>query len=441
MKRKKVWVKIQESFWLQPILYGVMASILALIAINLDFTFSNKALKDVLPKLLLSSTSLETQLASTLAQSILAMMSITFSAIMVVLTTFSSQFSPRTLQNFISDKATQRILAIFVAGIIYNLLILFFVKGSSKTLMFFSPVLSVALALLCILGFVYYIHHVAKWVQVNELINKVANETMDTVHRVHHEVRHFQKKMKAVETEDVLNSHSDNIQTKEIRTPKSGYVGLIDTERLVKMAENDGVVLEFLVHVGAYVLKDKAVMTVKSINDPADLDLDAYCRCVKISIERTDVQDVEFGIQKLVEIALRAISPAINDPHTAIGCINRIATLISEIDAYHSESSNSYDENGNVRVIFKQFDFDHYLYKGFYQIRHYGRSDVSVVAAIFHAFGLIAENASQKMKKCVYRFAMEIREGIDESDYLTMDKKYLQNEIDFLQRAAGVLPE
>lgn len=441
MKRTKTWVKIQESFWLQPILYGLIASILAYTAINLDFYFSNQALKDVLPKLLLSSTSLETQLASTLAQSILAMMSITFSAIMVVLTTFSSQFSPRTLQNFISDKVTQRILAIFVAGILYNLLILFFIKGSSKTMMFFSPVLSVVLALFCILGFVYYIHHVAKWVQVNELINKVANETMGTVHRVHHEIQHFQKQTKKYRVEDVLNTDPEKIQTKEIRTPESGYIGLIDTEKLVRMAKRDGVVLEFLVHVGAYVIKDKAVMIVKGLKDPEDYDLEAYCRCVKISIERTDVQDVEFGIQKLVEIALRAISPAINDPHTAINCINRIASLISEIDVYHSDSANSFDKNGDLRIIFKDFDFYHYLYKGFYQIRHYGKSDISVVAAIFHAFGLIAENTSREMKKTVYQFAMEIKEGIDESDYLAMDKRYLQSELDFLKKASGMLSE
>ena len=337
LKRTKVWVNLQESFWFRSILYGIIAGFLALTAIKLDFYISHQALKGVLPPLFVSSTSLEIQLSSTLAQSILAMMAITFSAIMVVLTTFSSQFSPRTLQNFISDKVTQRVLAVFVAGITYNLLVLFLIKGNSKTAMFFSPLLSVVLALLCILGFVYYIHHVAKWVQVNELISKISTETMGTVQRVHREFQRFQKRGRTPSTKDVLDPDSNEIKTKIIHAKKSGYVGLINTEKLIIMAEKDGVVIEFLVHVGEYVITDKALMRVRSIDDPEKLDLDAYCRCVKISIERKDVQDVEFGIQKLVEIALRAISPGINDPHTAINCINRIGTLISEIDAYSAD--------------------------------------------------------------------------------------------------------
>lgn len=430
MKRTKLWVKIRESFWFSPVLFSILAIILAYLAIKLDYYYSDY--KTYLPRFLITTVNTEVQIASTLATSILTMMSITFSAIMVVLTTFSSQFSPRTLQDFIMDRGTQRTLAIFVAGITYNLLIMLFIKGANTTTMFFSPVISIILALFCILGYVYFIHHVAKWVQVNELINKVSLGAVGTIHRVKQELNDHQKFKPDLPLQSVRGNNEEII---DIKTKKSGYIGLFDTKRLVQLAKKDDVVIEFLVHLGTYVIEEKNLMRIYATGDDSQIKTGEYTRCVKVNNERTDVQDVEFGIQKLVEIALRAISPSVNDPHTAINCINRIAALISEIDKNHLEASQLYDTDGKLRIIYKPLDLYHYLYKGFYQIRHYGRADVSVMTAIFHAFGLIAENASKEMKATVYRFAMEIKEGVDHSDYLAMDEAYLYQEIEFLKTA------
>lgn len=115
--------------------------------------------------------------------------------------------------------------------------------------------------------------------------------------------------------------------------------------------------------------------------------------------ERTEVQDIEFGLQKLVENALRAISPAIKDPHSAINAINRIGTLLFEVANREPLSSYLYDREGYWRVKILEFDFEHYLYKAFYQIRYYAKDDVSVTTAIIYVLKLLASQSSGSLKK------------------------------------------
>lgn len=110
MQRTKTWLRIQESFWFLPALYGIVGFILAVIAAGVDLWIPKSVLKSAFPGFLVADRTLAMQISGTLVQSILTVMTVTFSTIMVVLTTFTSQFSPRALQNFVSDRTTQRFL-------------------------------------------------------------------------------------------------------------------------------------------------------------------------------------------------------------------------------------------------------------------------------------------------------------------------------------------
>lgn len=421
MKRTKTQLKIRGSYWFLPALYGIVGFLLAISAIWLDLSFSKETLKNAVPDVLITNTKLAVTLLSTMVQSILTMMTISFSTIMVVLTTFSGQFSPRTLQNFISDRMTQGVLAVYSGGVVYNLVTLLVMKPSSKGSLFLVPLISVAIGILCVAAFVYFINHVAKWVQVNNLIDKLTKEAIETIRNKEDEIGDSQY--------EGLEHHLDTEGDEHLITSKrAGYVELLDFQTLIRKAEKDRTIVQLHVYIGDYVMRDTALLSCWYTSGKVAVEESDYRSCVKLGTERTGVQDIEFGIQKLVEIALRAISPAINDPHTAINCINRIGTILVELGKVRPGHLYLYDQEGRSRVVLKQHDFSYYLYKGFYQIRHYGKEDVSVTTAILHVLKLIAEAAPPDIQEIVYDYANYIFEGFEHDVLLSKDKEYIERE-------------
>ena len=114
---------------------------------------------------------------STIASSIMTMTTITFSTIMVVFTTFLSQYSPRTLQNFINDRPTQRVLAIFVSGVVYCITLLVLLQDESGQKLYISSAFAGVVAVICLFVFVYFVHHVSNWVKVSNLIHNITIKT------------------------------------------------------------------------------------------------------------------------------------------------------------------------------------------------------------------------------------------------------------------------
>lgn len=434
MQPTKTWLRIRQSFWFLPAVYGVAGLVLAAIAAGVDLSFPKGMLKSDFPGFLVADKNLAMQISGTLVQSILTMMTVTFSTIMVVLTTFTSQFSPRALQNFISDRTTQLVLAVFVGSVTYNLYALLAIKPSTEK-MFLTSLIAILTATLCVAAFVYFINHVAKWVQVNNLINKLSNESLKTIKRVNQGVAKLQDKPNREEVEGEEPKGEKHVITAE----NSGYVGMINFQSLVNMAEQDDVYISFHVHVGDFVVQGVELFSYWTHADSKAINEQRYRIGVKLDTERTDVQDIEFGIQKLVEITLRAISPAVNDPHTAINCINRIGTLLFELGKREQLSSYLYDSQNQWRVRIKQFDFDHYLYKGFFQIRHYAKEDVSVTTSIIYVLKLIAAKSSPAVGKSVRDFSEYIYGGFNKDVLLPLDEEYLNKEFNELAEITGGL--
>src|SRR5690625_4416308 len=123
------------------------------------------------------------------------MTTITFSMIMVVLTTFSGQFSPRTLQTFISDRMTQNVLAIFISGFTYDIIVFFQLKSPNTKVLFISPIIAVIIAIIAAIFFVLYINHIAKMVQANNLINRLTKEALQIVKQLDKDIRSEERRV------------------------------------------------------------------------------------------------------------------------------------------------------------------------------------------------------------------------------------------------------
>ena len=427
MNYSKTSINLRNSFWFIPVVYGLLSIVVVALSTWIDLAYISH-FSGTMSKLFLSTEKIAQSLYGPLITAILTMTTISFSSIMVVLTTYSSQFSPRTLQDFISDRFTQHVLGVFVAGFIFALVNMLLLTGKDSRILL-SPVLTVILAIICILFFILFIHHSATFVQVNNLLEKITKQSLYLVKSKDelHDGETFEK--------------WDSWEKKELRedegmpiySQKMGYIQRIPYNKLIDIASQNDCVIRLDSDVGNYVKSGSRIATVWS-EDLSSFSENSLLFTIAIGTERINDQDLEFSIQKLVDIALRAISPSVNDPHTAMNCTNRIGTILSKIGDTYDPKEAFFDKKRNLRVLTTPKPFFQYVYKSFYQIRHYGKDDVSVLNGILEALILTAEGQRKEIKEDVQRFHNYLMTSIDLNELPDLDRKLLQHTSDVLHQ-------
>lgn len=402
--------------------------ILSFTIIFLDNNFS-KVLLSVLPNYFFTSVDLARDILSTLAGSLFGMITVSFSTIMVVLTMYSSQFSPRTVQDFLRSKLTLKVLGVFVGGFIYSIISLLFMKNPAGTNVVFSAFFGIIIAIICLGYFVVFIHHTANSVQVNILIERLRDEVIELVNKIE-ERNNSDDRIRNNSPEDIDKLTSGEVQS--IYANESGYIQFISDLKLTSKAADEEIVVRAEKMIGDYVTENSIIFSVWDYdNDIKELDLMKY---VRIDNERSKENDIEFGLLKLTEVALRAISPGINDPNTAVFCINQLGWILSRIAVANLENTYYYDKENNLRFILEDMSFGDLLYKTFYQLRYYGNRDVSVAGALLDALLIIAEGSPQDIKDKIWHFSSFILAGFDEKVLEDEDKLFLNRKIKKLSR-------
>ncbi|OIJ15637.1 hypothetical protein BKP35_01185 [Anaerobacillus arseniciselenatis] len=431
MSSKRLLINIRSSFWYIPSLYGIISIFLALASLRLDYYVTDSDISNLIPAIFLTDIDLARTILSTISASLLTMTTITFSTILVVLTTFLSEFSPRTLQNFITDHSTQRVLGVFVGGFTYSILLLLFLRDDLSTT-FIVPSFAVLLAIFCLIMFVFFINHVSKWMQVSNLIHNI---TLKIMKRIDQKFEDKNKVHEDAPWEDWESDELTHLNPKKMKLNTSGYIKHIDLYGIIKQATIDDYIIKIEKKVGEYVDQDSDILSIWAIGGHHSID--HYEKYISVAKEKAPVDDIEFGLTKIVEIALRALSPGVNDPNTAINCIENLGKILTKLGQKHLPRSYHNDANRNLRVIFEHPCFYDYLFKCFYQIRKYGFDDISVLQSALKAFTLICERNSKQIKDTIWEFTEHIIEGIDPKDLLTLDKKYINDELQRLAKASN----
>lgn len=375
---KKFLFRLNDSIWFIPTMFSIFSAVLAIATVMLDTLYIGE-LVERLPYFMLTSVDLAQTILGTIAGALLTMTTITFSTIMVVLTTYSSQFSPRVLTNFITDKVTMRVLGIFMGGFVYSILSLLFMREASIDHNVISAVVGVAFAVVCLAFFAYFIHNVATSIQVSHLVGDLAGDVHDVIEKS----RHLQAKYSAKELERLPEYdlpfhqyvHSDGV----------GYIQMIEYDELLEWAKDHESIVIFKKPIGSFVTKDNIVFEVYSEKENT-INLSDY---VVVGVEPSSVQDINHAMQKLVEIALRAISPGINDPNTAILCIRHLGGLLPQALSHSFDFIQLQKENGII--IYPQLSNRKLLYENFSGIAHYGREDIQVLLSTLDALQSIPQ--------------------------------------------------
>ncbi|WP_216829656.1 DUF2254 domain-containing protein [Alkalihalobacterium elongatum] len=413
-------LKVRKNIWLIPSVYCLLATVLALVIIWLD-TVHGEKVEATLPATILISVDLAQTILGTIAAALLTMITITFSTIMVVLTTYSSQFSPRTLSDFVTNKVTMRVLGIYMGGFMYSILSLLFMREDLEHEVM-AGTIGVLFSIICLAFFAYFIHFVATSIQVNKLISELTRHTLDTV---------YKRKKTDKKTEKINITHHkpklvpETFSKIEVRSQTFGYIQLIQYEYLLKTAIKHNLYIEIVPAIGTFITTGQNLFNVYYLHRRPKTNFHKY---IEVGNDRTILQDVDFGIQKVVEVTLRALSPGINDPNTAIDGILHLGKLLAE-SCKQDGNYITYSDRSVIRVVAPQKTVEEIFYVTFYQICHYGREDISIMLAIYEALIMVAEGNDQQIKNKVWTFSQYINNNFNKEVLQELDLQYLNEKV------------
>lgn len=394
---KRLVVRMRQTIWFIPSLYTVLASLLALAMVLVDTKYNNDV-KEYIPGYFRTTVDLAQTILGTLSGALLTMTTVTFSTIMVVLTMYSSQFSPRALQNFLNKSSTQRVLGIFMGGFVYTILSLLFMRKASINHEVISASVGVVLAVVCLAFFAFFIHNVGTSVQVSRLIRELTNDV----------IKALQSEKKGMKDNKVVWSEEKPFFVQsfpfvsEVKSDAFGYIQYIEYESLTKWATEHDAIVDIVRPIGAFCGTQSVVATVYS---QKELDSEKLSSHFTLGEERSILQDVEYGIEKIVEIALRALSPGINDPNTAIRCIHSIGEVLQRATLLPGGVAVTYTEENKPCLVAVYPNAEDYFYAAFSQISFYGKEDVSILNSLLDALLYIARSSEDEETK---RLVMQV---------------------------------
>jgi uncharacterized membrane protein len=374
---------------------------------------------------------------STIASSMITIAGVIFSLTMVVFSLTSQQYGSLVLSNFMRDRGNQFVLGTFTATFLYCLLILRTIRGVEDSI--FIPHISVlvglgmAIASLAVL--IYFIHHVSDSIRSSTIIDRVAddlNASIDDLFPVQ-----IGKDAKQVGVSpDHIPSLPENTGH-PVKASQSGYLQLIDEGWLMDIACEHDLVIKLECRPGHFVLHSNLLAKVWASKPVDQKVVDEIRETFVIGSRRTQQQDVEFLFEQLVQIAVRALSPAINDPMTAMMCIDRLGEGISELSQREMPSPYRYDQQGNLRVIAESITFEGIVELAFTQIRHYGAGDIRVINHLLDTILRVALRIhDSKLRSVLREQAAWIRDegtrGLPDDAYRQEIKQHYQEAIEVL---------
>ncbi len=319
-----------------------------------------------------------------IAASIMTVVSIVFAILLMTLTLASMQFSPRIIVSFSRDRVTQWTLGIFLGTFLYCMAALPAARSLPHA---FAPVATVlgamVLALVCVGLLLFFIHHISQAISVNHIVDRIAAETEAMID----EIMPWPHLLDHLNNAEPLRPNPSEVA---VLSHDSGYIRFVDTRRLVALAKHYHVTIRVLRRVGHFVPAGIPLVMVSKGNrlppeGPAEL-LAAF----DFGPTRTLQQDVEFGVLQIVDVALKAISPAVNDPTTAINCVDQLSRIMIRFASREPPEDLLYDPPGIVRASIGSIHFERLLEAAFEQIRMYSKADVAVSLRLLRALGDIA---------------------------------------------------
>lgn len=409
---RHIWI----SYWFIPALILLIFLCLAPLTLSLDHHLAGSVHADFI---LLSKTQPASAqaLLSTIAGSIIGVAGVSFSITMVAVSFASGSFGPRLIGNFMRDRGNQTSLGVFIGSFIYSLLILREVRGSDSVkytdaaIAEFVPQLSISfslmLAVLCMFFLIYFIHHVPETINIERIIARLGDALKDGV------AERFPKQASATKKETDIEpdwiESVDPDEAMEIKYVSEGYIQAIDINALQRIADENKLLIDIVKRPGAFVTTHSTVMHIWAEGE-CDIALKKTLgSCIATGDLRTINQNIEFVADQLIEIIARALSPGVNDPFTAIACLNWLQVGVLAFADADADEENIDPIIGRVHAT--PLQFDEFVSAIFVKAAPYIRSDQNVMQHTLKMLAFMAKNLKDDSHKGAINKALGILES------------------------------
>jgi len=405
---------LRTTLWVVPLALLLVAIALFMVTYHLDYQVYDHA--TVLPSWVrLESADGARQLLSALAAGVITVLGVVFSVTIVALTLASQQFGPRMLRNFIRDVGTQVTLGSFVATFVFAVLTLGAIGGGNRSNIF-VPQISVTVALILVFGnvlvLIYFIHHITVTIQLPEVISAIAGNLSRAIDLQFPAAeraptrRVFSTGRSVADLRELLSREGS-----AVTATKSGYLQFVSYEKLVGIAAKHGVVVQVLYRPGHFVTHGLPLARVWPPSDAREV-VAALARAHITGPHRTLDQDPVFAIDQLVEIAIRALSPAVNDTFTALTCIDWLADGLCTVSERGLPDGVHRDATGAVRVIGLGPSYQRMVNRAYDKIRQAGTAMPAVSIRLMESLGkVLAYTQSAVQRSVLLRQAEMISRG------------------------------
>jgi uncharacterized membrane protein len=424
-----VWDGIRTSFWFVPGVMTLLAMALAWLAHEGDVWISELPAGELPPVIYVSTGDDARDVVSTLLGSMMTMTSLVFSITMVVLTLAASQFGPRLIRNFMASPHTQVVLGTFVMTTIYCLLALGIIgsRSSDQQQAYLSVSLSIALVLLSVALLVFFLHFLARSIVSESVIERVGKEIGSLWDELEPVPEQNGRDAEAMLPDDYRTGAAFFGPTRD------GYVATIDFPRLVELAERQDVLIGIDFAPGDYVVEGGVGIGVYPASRCTEQTREEVQKTITIASQRTPAQDPEFSIRHLVEIGVRALSPGVNDPYTAVAVINQLSASLCRLMARALPSGQLYDQRGHLRVLCQRPNYATLIGAAFNQLRQNAAGAALVYIHLVEALHRIAEFSQLEAQREAVRQQLKV---VSETAARSVPEEYDRQAIENRAQAA-----
>jgi uncharacterized membrane protein len=342
---RAAWWRIRDGLWFLPALLVAGAMLLAVALAELD-GLVDAALQQRWPRLFGASAEGARGLLSAIATSMLTVAGTVFSVTLAVLSLAASQYSPRVLRSFMADRPTQLVLGVFVAVFVYCLIVLRTVRGGETPVVPALAVLGGIVLAIAAVGFlVFFIHHLATSIEASSILARITRGTVQAVEEL------FPEELGEEADEAGPQARVAAIRAwTAVPAKETGYIVSLDSEALLAFARGQGRVVRMAAGVGQFVVAGEPLACLEGDAPVSEAAAASLNRCYSFDRQRTLEQDAAFGVQQIVDVCLKALSPGINDQSTATLGIDRLSEVLVKLARRRVE--NRFRRDGEaLRVI------------------------------------------------------------------------------------------
>jgi len=406
------WRHLANGFWFVPSAVALGYAALALVLVRVDrgagadgadvgFGGDGDAARGIL---------------STIAGSLITVAGLAFSLTILVLILVSSQFTPRALPRLLADRLNQVVAGSFVGLFAYCLLVLRTVRVETDTSPGFVPALAVSaaivLALVALALLLLFIHHMGHSIQASQIVARMGRETLEAIDRVYSD---GYRGTPAESGDDLVRAWCDQAEPQCVFPTRPGYVQAIALDGLLKPLEADDVRIHVPVRPGDFVTQATALVAVWPAEAVDEAKAQSLRRAISIENERSFSEDAGYGIRQLADVALKALSPGINDPTTAETCVGYLRAALECLAGRELPGEVHRHPDRQAVAVVRSVGFEEYAHAAYGEIGRFSSDNARVVSAVLEALVHVGESAraagAQERTAIVVQLARTVAEA------------------------------